>query len=72
MNREEYLERVYQITPRGTELPQSKLTEEAVRAIRRDWRRYSRTASAQVLANRWGVTRRTIERVLSGESWAHA
>lgn len=72
MTRSEYLEVVYQICPRGSDLPQSKLTVEAVRAIRSEWKAYSRHASQKVLAKRYGVSARTIERVLSGETWAHA
>lgn len=71
MTREEYLSNVYQFSKRGTELPHAKLTEEQVRAIRREWIPHSRRACARALAEKFGVCRRNVERILAGETWVH-
>ena len=69
---------------RGSELPHSKLTEDDVRLIRqlvaertelvrraRQLRDESRKLSNRHIAEKFGVTSRTIERLLSGEQWGH-
>lgn len=71
MTRAEYLETVYQTAKRGTELSYAKLTEEKVRAIRREWEPYSKTANARTLAEKFGVCRRNVERILAWETWVH-
>jgi len=78
MTRDEYLIRQREFQPRGTDLPQSKLTPEQVPAIRsaatqrENLRQYIRdNLSNEALAEQYGVHRRTIEKVLSGDSWSH-
>lgn len=78
MNIYEYRLRQREFQPRGTDLPQSKLTPEQVSAIRsaaiqrENLRRYIReNLSNEALATQYGVHRRTIEKVLQGESWSH-
>lgn len=69
---------------RGSELPHSKLDEDDVRLIRqlvaertelvrraRQLRDESRKLSNRRIAEKFGVTSRTIERLLSGEQWGH-
>lgn len=48
---------------RGARISRSKLTEETVREIRR------RPASTRAMAKKFGVSRRTIQHVLTGEVW---
>lgn len=55
--------------PRGTEIRQSKLTEEQVRAIRS--RYAARELSQERLASEYGVTQAAIWRILRREHWAH-
>jgi len=78
MNRDDYLIRAYEFAPRGAALPQSKLSDEQVLAIRaahqkrEDLRAHIREElSNDALAQRMGVHVRTIEKVLNGGSWAH-
>jgi len=49
--------------------PRHKLTESAVAAIRRDYRR--RTVTAKMLAERFNVSQRAIYHVLHKDRWAH-
>ncbi len=57
------------ITPADRGLPRNpKLTEADVRTIRDDRRR---GVSTKELAIRYGVTDRTIQLIVSGESWRH-
>lgn len=56
---------------RGETLPHARLSEAAVQEIRRGHVPYSRTHGAPALARRYGVHRRTIEKILSWETWAH-
>lgn len=55
------------ITPRGEQLPQSKLTEKDVLLIRRKTGKMTQ----KELAEKLGVTRRTVGRVISGGTWRH-
>lgn len=78
MTRDEYSIRQRELSARGTDLPQSKLTPLEVDAIRsaaiqrENMRKYIRdTLSNDALAAQFGVHIRTVEKVLSGESWAH-
>jgi predicted DNA-binding protein (UPF0251 family) len=78
MNRDDYLMRAYEFTPRGQALPQSKLTDEQVIEIRAaqqkrdDLRAHIREQlSNDALAQRMGVHVRTIEKVLNGGAWVH-
>lgn len=63
---------------RGTELPQAKLTEDDVRLIRQvhaearaEIARLHKSCSAKALAEKFGVHHRTVEKILSRETWAH-
>jgi IS30 family transposase len=76
MNRSEYKTRAIEIAPRGNELPHAKLTPEDVEDIRSAAVQRERlrgfirdSLSNAALANRFGVHRRTIEKVLQRESW---
>ena len=63
---------------RGFDLPQSKLNEALVKRIRKDYEgarkereRLEREYSAKGLAKKYGVHIRTMEKMLSGETWGH-
>lgn len=62
---------------RGSELPQARLTEHQAREIlalvehRNGLKRELHTLTNRALAERFGVHQRTIEKLISGESWAH-
>lgn len=78
MNRDDYLMRAYEFAPRGHDLPQTKLTDAMVMEIRsaqekrEDLRAHIRdNLSNEALAARMGVHVRTVEKVISGRSWAH-
>lgn len=55
--------------PTGELHHQSKLTEEAVRAIRKEY--IPRRVPARVFAERYGVDESTIWQVIRGETWTH-
>lgn len=78
MKRDEYQIRQREMSARGMGLPQSKLTPLEVGAIReaavkreRMRREITETLSNAALAKAYGVHVRTIEKVLSFESWGH-
>lgn len=78
MQLDEYDIRRREFAARGMALPHSKLTPLEVGAIRQAaWKRkdlieYIREElSNDALAKQFGVHRRTIEKVLSLESWSH-
>lgn len=78
MKRAEYLQRSREFAKRGSDLPQTKLNEKLVRQIRKEHaealRRIAeirRQSTANVLASRYGVHVRTVEKVLSYETWRH-
>ena len=78
MNRDDYLMRAHELAPRGQALPQSKLSDAQVMEIRsaqekrEDLRAHIRDSlSNEALAARMGVHVRTVEKVLSRETWAH-
>lgn len=63
---------------RGSDLPQSRLCDESVTKARRDYERAHRLIrkiqarySVKGLARRHGVSHRTMEKALSGETWSH-
>jgi hypothetical protein len=63
---------------RGSQLPQSKLTEELVKQARIDYRKgQARIAQMRVdcsvaaFADKYGVSASTMEKALSGKTWAH-
>lgn len=78
LTRDEYERRIHEFTSRGMDLPQSKLTPLEVDAIRsaarqrENLRNFIRdNLSNDALAEKHGVHRRTIEKVLQGETWSH-
>lgn len=61
---------------RGNDLPQSKLNEKLVKQIRSDYQQareeilfLQKNYSAKALAKKYGVHVRTMEKMLSGETW---
>lgn len=69
MTRDEYaLWGAKAMAVRGARLPQAKLSEADAIAIRRN----VRGLTARQLAEQYGVHYRTIEKIRSGETWAHA
>lgn len=62
---------------RGSQLPQSRLTEDDVRLIRQlveqrdELIRRARELTNARIAEKFDVHRRTIDRVTSGEGWGH-
>lgn len=63
---------------RGSDLPQAKLDECKVVKARRDYERarmlihrIQSRYSIKGLANAYGVSARTMEKALSGETWSH-
>jgi transposase len=78
MNRDDYLMRAHEFTPRGVDLPQSKLSEAQVQEIREaqqkreDLRQHIREhLSNEAMAMKFGVHVRTIEKAVSYGSWRH-
>lgn len=78
MTRDEYLIRQHEFQPRGMALPQSKLTPLEVEAIRsaakqrEALRKHIREKlSNDAIAREFCVHVRTVEKVLSRESWGH-
>lgn len=76
--RNEYLLRAVELAPRGELLPQAKLTREQVldiksAVIQRDGlKTYIKdNLTNNALAKRFGVHRRTIEKIVSNETWIH-
>lgn len=55
---------------RGENHPCSKLTPDAVRAIRRDHQRY-RKGNLRALADRYGVSRTAVAAAVRGDTWGH-
>lgn len=63
---------------RGSALPQARLTEEEVANIRRGYNKARLTIAriqskwtAKGIARRTGLHVRTVEKILSGETWTH-
>lgn len=78
MDREEYISRRSEFVIRGESLPQSKLTEDDVRKIRElhdfkisEIKKLNDSLSAKALAEKFDVHCRTIEKILSYETWTH-
>lgn len=65
--RHEYQVRAHEFCLRGEALPTAKLTDDAVRKIRREIGAKTR----QQLADELGVSRSAIDRVLYGNGWRH-
>lgn len=78
MQRIEWEQRARELAKRGNDLPQAKLTDDAVAAIksaarqRENMRAYIReNLSNEALAKASGVHIRTIEKILQCHTWAH-
>lgn len=63
---------------RGSELPWAKMTEEDVRRARREYSegrqklaRLQRYYSVQGLADRFGISKPAMEKILSRQTWEH-
>lgn len=74
MNRREYEQRARELAPRGDCLPQTKLSADAVREIRRiaeqrerERARITAEMSNAAIAARFGVSVRAVERTLAYE-----
>ena len=71
MNRDEWDLRRFEFVARGNKLPHAKLTPVLVREIRSKYRINSRTAGVPALAREYGLHRRTVEKVVTYETWGH-
>ena len=78
LERGEYLSRTREFATRGQDLPQSKLIELDIVSIhsaarqRHNLRQHiANTLSNEALSKQFGVHIRTIEKVLSRETWGH-
>lgn len=79
MTRHEYLASGARLTAaRGSELPQAKMDEAAVAEARRLHARKQRLIakinerySIEALAERYGVAKHTMTKILTRETWAH-
>ena len=78
MARHEYELRAREMAARGQDLPQSKLLDLDVVAIRSASRQREAlrqhirdNLSNEALARQFGVHVRTVEKILRGESWSH-
>ena len=69
--RDAWLADVHSEAKRGEQLPQARLTAQQVREIRAAHVRFCQHNGAPALARRYGVHRRTVEKILAFESWAH-
>lgn len=76
--RDEYLRQAREFAPRGQDLPQTKLLDLEVVAIksavrqREKLRQYIKdNLSNEALAKQYGVSLRTIERLTQHETWSH-
>lgn len=78
MKRHEYLQRRTEFVQRGTDLPQSKLTEDDVIDIRSIQRQRAKllahikeNLSNDAMAKKYNIHPRTLEKILSRETWSH-
>lgn len=78
MDREEYLSQAHSFAKRGQELPQTKLLDMEVNAIRsavrqrENLRRHiADNLSNEALARQHGVHVRTIEKLVQRHTWSH-
>ena len=78
LTRDEYLLRAREFAPRGQDLPQTKLLDLEVAAIRSAVRQREKlrqhiadNLSNKALAKQYGVSLRTIERLTQHETWSH-
>ena len=78
MPRDEYLLRAGEFAPRGQDLPQAKLPDLDVIDIRSAKRQrdallahIKANLSNDALCKRYGIHARTLEKILSRETWSH-
>ena len=78
LDRAEYLLRAREFAPRGQDLPQTKLLDLEVAAIRSAVRQREKlrqhiadNLSNKALAKQYGVSLRAIERLTQHETWSH-
>lgn len=78
MDRHEYQQRARELAPRGQDLPHTKLLDIDVISIRSAARQrqalrkhIKENLSNEALAKQYGVHVRTIEKLLSAETWFH-
>ena len=78
LSRQEYLSRRTEFAPRGQELPQSKLLEMDIIDIRSAHRQRAKlldyirnNLSNEALAKKHGIHVRSIEKIVSYETWGH-
>ena len=78
LTREEYLLRAREFAPRGQDLPQTKLLDLEVVAIKSAARQREKlrqhikdNLSNEALAKQYGVHVRTIEKALQHHTWSH-
>ena len=78
MDRFTYTQRMREFAVRGSALPQSKLNEQTVAKIRRDYARARKLRakleteySAAGFAKKYGIHTRTVEKILSWQTWIH-
>lgn len=55
----------------GERNPQAKINERIVRAIRRDYRPYSKTSCCAALGRRYGLTYQTVWQIVKRRNWKH-
>jgi len=78
MERTEYLQRRSEFAPRGQDLPHAKLLDLDVIDIRSAQRQREallkhirENLSNETLCKRYGIHKRTLEKILSRETWSH-
>ncbi len=78
LDRDQYLLRAGEFAQRGQDLPQAKLLELDVIDIRSAARQRAallehikNNLSNEALCKRYGIHRRTLEKILSRETWSH-
>jgi len=71
IDRHEYLASATLYCKRGSDLPQSKLTPDLVRQIRASYQPGDRDNGQHALARRHNVHQRTIEKIVTYETWRH-
>ncbi len=78
MPRDEYLLRAHELAPRGQDLPQSKLLDLDIAAIRsaarqrENLRQYiADNLTNKALGKRFGVSEHSIEKIINRVTWSH-
>ncbi len=78
LSRDEYLLRAHELAPRGQDLPQSKLLDLDIAAIRsaarqrENLRQYiADNLTNKALGKRFGVSEHSIEKIINRVTWSH-